>query len=76
MQCKSFQEAVQGVSSSMGEVGSKAVTTNVFHLVLVWERGNGALGIFSAERFVKEYEVSETATDFDGGFLEGCKIGL
>ena len=76
MQGNSFQEAVQGVSSSMGKVGPKTVAADVFHFVLIWERGNGALGVFSAERFVKENEVGETATDFDSGLLEGGKVRL
>ncbi len=72
----SFQEAVQGMSSSMGKVRPKAVATNVFHLVLIWERGDGALRIFLAEILVKENEVRETATDLDRRFLEGGEISL
>ena len=76
MQGNSFQEAVQGVSSSVGEVRPKTVPTDVFHFVLVWERGNCALGVFSAEHFVEEDKVGETATDFHGRFLKGGKVGL
>ena len=76
MQGDSFQEAVQGVSSSVGEVRPKAVPTDIFHFVLVWERGNCALRVFSAEHFVEEDEVSKSATDFDGRFLKGGEVGL
>lgn len=76
MQGESFQEAVQGVSSPMGKVRSEAVAADVFHFVLVWERGDGALRVFSTEHFVKENEVGETTTNFDGGFLEGGEVGL
>ena len=61
---------MQGVSSSVGEVRPKPVPTDVFHFVLVWERGNCALRVFSAEHFVEEDEVGETATDFDGRLLK------
>ena len=76
MQGNSFQEAVEGVSSSVGEIRPKTVPTDVFHFVFVWERGNRALRVFSAEHFVEEDEVGETATDFDGGFLKGGEVGL
>lgn len=76
MQGNSFQEAVQGVSSSVGEVRAKTVAADVFHFVLVWERRNGALRVFSAERLVKKDEVGETPTDFDCRFLKGGEIGL
>ena len=76
MQGESFQKAVQGVSSSMGEVRAKAVAADIFHFVLVWERRNGALRVFSAERLVEENEVGEPATNFDEGFLEGGEISL
>ena len=76
MQGESFQEAVQGVSSSMGKVRPKAVAADIFHFVLVWERGDGALRVFSAEHLVKENEIGETAAHFDGRFLEGGEVGL
>lgn len=60
----------------MGKIRPKAVAADVFHFVLVWERRDGALGIFSAEYLVKEDEISETAAHFDGRFLEGGEIGL
>ena len=76
MQSESFQKTVQGMSSSIRKVRSKAVATDVFHFVFVWEGGNGALRVFSAESLVEENEVGETAADFDGGFLERGEVGL
>lgn len=76
MQSESFQEAVQGVSSSIGKIEPKAVATNIFHFVLVWERRDRALRIFSAEHLVKENEVGEPATNFGRGILKGGKVGL
>lgn len=76
MQGNSFQEAMQGVGSSMGKVRPKTVAADVFHFVLVWERRNGALRVFSAEHLVKEDEVGEAATDFDSRFLKGGEVGL
>ena len=76
MQGNSFEEAVQGVSSPLCEVRPETVPTYVFHFVLVWEGGNGALRVFSAKHLVKEYEIGKTATDFDGRFLEGREVGL
>ena len=64
------------MSSSKGKVRPKAVAADVFHFMLVWERWNGALRVFSAKHLVKENEVGETATDFDDGFLERGKVGL
>lgn len=60
----------------MGEVGPKAVAADVFHFMLVWEGRDCALRVFSAERLIEENEIGETATDFDGGLLEGGEIGL
>ena len=60
----------------MGKVRSKSVTANIFHFVLVWERGDRALRVFSAKHLVEENEVGEAATDFDSRFLEGSKVGL
>ena len=60
----------------MGKVGTKPVATDVFHFVLIWERRNGTLRIFSTEHLVKENEVGEAATDFDCRFLEGREVGL
>jgi len=63
-----FEEAVQGVGTPISEIGPEAVAADVFHLVLVWKRRNGALWVFAAEVFVEEDEVSEATADFDGGF--------
>ena len=60
----------------MGEVGPKAVAADVFHFMLVWEGRDGALRVFSTERLIEENEIGETATDFDGGLLEGGEVGL
>jgi len=76
VQGEALEEAVQGVGTSIGEVGAEAVTADVFHLVLVWKRGDGALWVFAAKVFVEEDEVGEAATDFDGWTRERCKVGL
>ena len=76
MQGDSFEEAVQGVSSSMGKVSPETVAADVFHFMLVRQRGNGALRIFSAERLVQEDKVGESATNLDCGLLEGDEVGL
>ena len=60
----------------MGKVGPKTIATDIFHFVLIWERRNGALRVFSTEHLVKENEVGETATDFDCRFLKGGEVGL
>ena len=64
------------MGSSVGKVGPKTVPTDVFHFVLVWERGNGALRVFSAEHFVEEDKIGKTATDFDSRLLKGGEVGL
>ena len=76
MQSEAFEEAVQGVRAAVCEVRPESVATDVFHFVLVWERGDGALGVFAAEEFVEEDKVRKASADFNGGLLEGCKIGL
>lgn len=68
MQSESFEKAVEGVSSSFGEVGTKAVTSDVFHFVLVGQRGDGALWILERELFVEEDEIGETTADLGGRF--------
>ena len=62
--------------SPVGKVGPEAVAADVFHFMLVWEGWDCALGVFSAKRLVEENEIGETATNFDGGLLEGGEIGL
>lgn len=64
------------MSSSIGEVGPKAVAADVFHFMLVWQGRDGALRVFSAEGLIEENEIGETPADFDGGFLEGGEVGL
>ena len=76
MQGNAFQEALQGVSSSVSKVRAKTVAADVFHFMFVWERRNGALRIFPAEGLVEEDEVGKTPTDFDGRFLKGGEVGL
>ena len=76
MQGNSFQEAVQRVSSSMRKIGPKTVPTDVLHFVLVWERGDGTLRVFSAEHFVQEDKIREATTDFHSRFLKGGEVGL
>lgn len=43
-----FEEAVEGVSASLGEVWAKAIPPNILHFVLVWERGDRALWVLFA----------------------------
>ena len=76
MEGEAFEETVQGVGTAVGEVWTEAVASDVFHFVLVWEWGNGALGVFAAEVFVEEHEVCEASADLASGFLEGCEVSL
>jgi hypothetical protein len=73
---KAPDEAVEGMCAALGEVGTKAVAADVFHFVLVWERGNGVGGELLAKGFVEEDEIGEPAADTEGGFLKGGKIAL
>ena len=76
MEGEAFEEAVQGVGTALGEVWTEAVASDVLHFVLVWEWGDGALGVFATEVFVEEDEVCEASADLAGGLLEGCEVGL
>ena len=64
------------MSATLSEVGAEAVPTDVFHFVLIRERGDGGGGVFSAEGLVEKDEVGEAATDGEGGFLERFEVRL
>lgn len=70
MQSETFEKAVEGVSSSLGEVRTEAVTSDVFHFVLVGQWGDGALWILERELFIKEDEIGKATADVGGGFGE------
>lgn len=67
---------MKGVGAALGEIGAKAVPTDIFHFVFVRERGDGGGGIFSAEGFVEKNKVGEAAADREGGLLEGLEVCL
>lgn len=60
----------------MGEVRTEAVSTNILHLVLVGQRGDGALRVLFCELFPEEDEVGEAAADREIRLLEGLVVGL
>ena len=70
MHSTALQETVEGVSACVCEGWAEAVTPDVFHLVLVWQRGNSTLWILLAEFFVEKDEIGEASTDFDERLLE------
>lgn len=74
MQGQAVQETVQGGGAAGGEVGTEAVATDVLHLMLVGQGGNGALGVFVFEGFPEENEVREAAADGEVGAGEGLEI--
>ena len=51
------------MGATLCKIGAEAVSANVFHLMLVRERGNSVCGELLAKGFVKEYEVGEAASD-------------
>lgn len=73
---EAFKEATERVGSTGGEVGAKAVTTDVFEFVFVGQGRNGALGVIFGKRFVEEDEVSEAAAYAEDGSLEGFEVRL
>lgn len=76
MQRHAFEEAVQRVGASLGEVGAETVAAYVLHLVLVGQGRDGALREFFRELFPEEDEVCEAAADGEFGLLEGLEVGL
>lgn len=70
MQSETFEKAVEGVSASLGEIRTEAVTSDVLHLVLVGQRGDGALWVLERQLFVEEDEVGEATADLGGRFGE------
>ena len=71
-----FEEAMQRVSSSLGKIGSKSVSSDVFHLVLVRQGRNGALRVLPGELLVQEDEVGEASADFDQRLLKRSEVCL
>ena len=64
------------MGSTLCEVGSEAVSTDILHLVFVWERRDDIGGEILAEGFVEEDEIGEAATDTEGGFFKRGEIAL
>jgi hypothetical protein len=60
----------------LGEVRTEAVSTDILHLVLVGQWGDGALRVLFRELLPEEDEVGETAADGEVRLLEGLIIGL
>lgn len=67
---------MEGMSSSLREVGAEAVTTDVFHLVFVWEGRNRAGRVFSVKRFVKKDKVCEATAHVETGSRKGSEVRL
>lgn len=65
-----LEKAVEGVSTSVGKCWTEAVTSDVFHLVLVWEWGNRTLRILLRELFVEKDKVGESTTGLYERLLE------
>lgn len=63
MERQSVQEALEGVGAAGGKVRAEAVAADIFHALLVGQRGHGSGGIVAGELFVEEYEVCEAAAD-------------
>ena len=60
----------------MGEVGSKAVASDILHLVLVRQRRDSALRVLFRELFEEKHEVCKASANLDDRFLERSKVGL
>jgi hypothetical protein len=60
---ESVQEALEGVGATGGKVRAEAVAADIFHALLVGQRGYGSGGILAGELFVEEYEVCEATAD-------------
>ena len=71
-----LEKSVEGMSAGVSESWAEAITSDIFHFVLVWQRRNGTLWVLLAELLVEEDEVSKPAADFHERFLEGCEVGL
>lgn len=76
MQGETFEETVQRVGTTIGEIWAEAIATDVFHLVLVWKWGDGALWVLAAEKLVEEDEICEATANLYGRTGEGCKVAL
>jgi hypothetical protein len=73
---ESLEESMEGVSATRREVLAEAVSSNIFHLMLVRQRGHSTSWIVFGERLVEEYKICEPATNCDMWFLEGREVGL
>ena len=58
-----LDEAVQRPRATVGEVRAESVAADVFHLVLLRERRDGACWVLLKEGFVEVEEVREASTD-------------
>ena len=63
MERQSIQEALERVGAADGKIRAEAVAADIFHALLVGQRGHGSGGIVAGELFVEEYEVCEAAAD-------------
>ena len=71
VQGEACKKALQGIRPPGGKVRPEAVAANIFHPLLVRERGDGGSGEGSVKRLVEEEEVGEAPADGNGWFLEG-----
>lgn len=64
------------MSASLGEIGAEAVTTDVFHLVFVWEWRNCTGRVFSVKCFIKKDKVCEATAHVETGPRKGSEVRL
>lgn len=60
----------------MGEVGTEAISTHVFHALFVGDGWNSARWVVLAESLVEKSEVGEASAHLGGWLLEGGEGGL
>ena len=76
MKTEALEKSMERVCTTLCEIGTKTISSHVFHFVFIGERRNGTCGVISVEGFVEEDKVSETAADGKGGLLKCFEIRL
>lgn len=67
---------MEGMGASLREVRAKAVTTDVFHFMFVWEGRNRAGRVISVKCFVEKDKVREATPHVEIGPREGSEVRL
>lgn len=76
MQRNPPDEAVERVASTLCEIRTKTIASDIFHLVFVGDRRYCYMRVLAKQGFVEIYKVREPSAYGEIGFRESLEVGL